>query len=97
MPVKELGLGTLAHGVNAQQDLLQQFRCVELMTAPVVLFVLLLNQLVEIGEDGVILGFQAAEVRVVADAPPGVQLAHHDFDCVNMAVGKVLVGPEEIF
>ena len=44
MPVEELSLGALAHGVEAQQDLLQQFRCVELVAVPIVLSVLLLNE-----------------------------------------------------
>ena len=51
VPVEELRLSALAHGVEAQQDLLQQFRRIELVAVPIVLFVFLLDQFVEIGED----------------------------------------------
>ena len=86
MPIKELGLRPLAHGVEPQQDLLQQFRCVQLMLALIVLSVLLLNELIEVGEDGVILRLEASEVCAVTDAPFGVQLAHHDLNGVDVAV-----------
>lgn len=51
VPVEELSLGALAHGVEAQQDLLQQFRCVELVAVPIVLSVLLLNEFIEVGKE----------------------------------------------
>ena len=91
MPVEELSLGALAHGVEAQQDLLQQFRCVELVAVPIVLSVLLLNEFIEVGKDGIVLGLEAGEVGAVADAPFGVQLAHHDLNGVDVAVGTTII------
>ena len=46
--VEKLGLRPLTHGVEAQQDLLQQFCRVQLMPALIVLSVLLLNEFVEV-------------------------------------------------
>ena len=86
MSIEELGFGALAHGVEPQQDLLQQFRRVQLMLALIVLSVLLLNEFIEVGKDGIVLGLEAGEVGAVADAPFGVQLAHHDLNGVDVAV-----------
>ena len=86
VPIEELGLCTLTHGVEPQQDLLQQFRRVQLMLALIVLSVLLINEFIEVGKDGIVLGLEAGEVGAVADAPFGVQLAHHDLNGVDVAV-----------
>ena len=86
MPIEELGLGALAHGVEPQQDLLQQFRRVELVLALIILSVLLLDEFIEVGEDGIVLGLETGEVGAVADVPFGVQLAHHDLNGVNVAI-----------
>jgi hypothetical protein len=55
MTVEKLALRTLTHGVEPQQDVLKQFRCVELKLLRVVGFVFPLDQLIEIGEDWIVL------------------------------------------
>jgi hypothetical protein len=55
MTVEKLALRALTHGVEPQQDVLKQFRCVELILLRVVGFVFRLDQRIEIGEDGIIL------------------------------------------
>ena len=56
------------------------------MLALIVLSVLLINEFIEVGKDGIVLGLEAGEVGAVADAPFGVQLAHHDLNGVDVAV-----------
>ena len=46
MPVEELGVGALAHGVQAQQHLLQELLGVELVLTGVVGLELLLNEII---------------------------------------------------
>ena len=62
MPVEELGVGALAHGVQPQQHLLQELLGVELVLTGVVGLELLLNEIVEVGEDGIVLRAHPAEV-----------------------------------
>ncbi|MPM20666.1 hypothetical protein SDC9_67102 [bioreactor metagenome] len=55
MTVEKLALRALTHGVEPQQDVLKQFRCVELELLRVVGFIFRLDQLIEIGENGIVL------------------------------------------
>ena len=52
MPVEELGIGALAHGVQPQQHLLQELLGVELVTVGVVGLEFLLNEIVEVPSSG---------------------------------------------
>ena len=54
MPVEELAFRALAHGVKPKQDLLQKLRRVELILLRIEGFVLRFNQLIEIGENGIV-------------------------------------------
>ena len=63
-----LGVGALAHGVQSQQYLLQEFLGVELMLTGVVGLELLLNQVIEVGKDGIVLRTHPAEVGLLVDA-----------------------------
>ena len=95
--VEELGIGALAHGVQPQQHLLQKFLCVERVTAGIVRVKLLLHQVVEVGEDGVVLRAHLRKVGVLGDAELLVQLGEHDFDGVDVGIAEILVGSEEVF
>ena len=71
MSIEELCFGALAHGVEAQQDLLQQFLCVQLVLGFIVLPVLLFNEFIEVREDGIVLGLETGEGGIVADVLDG--------------------------
>ena len=78
--VEKLALRPLAHGVKTQQNFLQNGGGVELILSLIKIPVLLLDERVQVREDGIILRGQAAEIGAVADAPSFVKPAHHDFD-----------------
>ncbi|MPM43416.1 hypothetical protein SDC9_90089 [bioreactor metagenome] len=96
MAVEKLTFRAHAHGVKPQQDFLQKLRRVELVFGFVVALVLGFNQGIEVGQNGVVRGGKALEIGAVADSELFVQLAQHDFNGVNVAVGKIFVAPEEI-
>ena len=94
--VEELALRAPAHGVEAQQDLLQQLSWVEGILLAVVVSVRLLDHVIEIGEDWIIPGRQGLEVGIVVHAPLDVQPPQHQLNGINMLVCKILIGPEEV-
>ena len=96
MPVEELGVGALAHGVQPQQHLLQKLLGVELVTVGVVGLKFLLDEIVEVGEDGIVLRAHPAEVGALGDAELMIQLGQHDLDGVDVCVAEILVGPEKV-
>ena len=97
MSVEELGIGALAHGVQPQQYLLQKLLGVERVTAGVIVVKLLLHQVVEVGEDGVVFRVHLRKVGVLGDAELLVQLGEHDFDGVDVGIAEILIGSEEVF
>ncbi|MPM17547.1 hypothetical protein SDC9_63943 [bioreactor metagenome] len=97
MPVEEFALGALAHGVESQQNFLQKFQRIKLVFFSVIVLILILNQRVQVREDGILLRGQHGEIRAVADAPFVIELAQHNFDHVDVAVSKILVATEKIF
>ena len=94
--VEKLALRPLAHGVKTQQNFLQNGGGVELILSLIKIPVLLLDERVQVREDGIILRGQAAEIGAVADVPSFVKPAHHDFDNIDLAVGEALVGAEKV-
>ena len=97
MTVEKLSVGALAHGVQAQQHLLQEFFGIELVAAGVVGLVLLLNQVIQVGENGIVCGAHPAEVGTLGDTKLLVQLGQHDLDGVDMGIAEILVGTEKVF
>lgn len=97
MPVEEFALGALAHGVEPQQNFLQKLQRIKLVFFSVIVLKLILNQRVQVRENGIVLRGQLGEIRAVADAPFVIELAQHNFDHVDVAVGKILVATEKIF
>lgn len=73
-----------------------QLGCVELVFRFVVALVFSFDELVQIREDGVILGLHSTEIGAVADAPLGVELAQHDLDGVDMPVIEILVAAKKV-
>ena len=53
--VEEFRLRALTHGVKTEEDLLQKFCRVQLVSVCIIPLILLLNKVIEVGEDGVIL------------------------------------------
>ena len=86
MAVEELALRAPAHGVETQQDLLQQFPWVEGILLAVIISVRLLDHVIEVGEDWIIPGRQGLEVGIVVHAPFGVQPPQHQLNGINMPV-----------
>ena len=84
--VEELALRAPAHGVEAQQDLLQQFPWVEGILLAVIVSVRLLDHVIEVGEDWIIPGRQGLEVGIVVHAPFGVQPPQHQLNGINVPV-----------
>ena len=96
MAVEEFALCAHAHGVEPQQNFLQQFRRVELIFGFVIALKLVLNKGVKVGQNGIVCGCQSSKIGTVADAEFFVQLAQHDFNGVNMAVREILIASKEI-
>ena len=96
MPVEELGVSALAHGVQPQQHLLQELLGVELVTVGIVGLEFLLNEIVEVGQDGIVLRAHPAEVGLLVDAEFPIQLGQHDLDGIDVCVAEILVGPEKV-
>jgi hypothetical protein len=84
--VEKLGLRSLAHGVEPETDFPQGIRRIELAAVLVEILVFRFDEVIQIGQDGIILRLQAVEVAVVGDAPFLVELAQHDFDGVDFPV-----------
>ena len=96
MAVEELAFSAPAHGVEAQQDFLQQFPRVQRVFLSVIVLVGVLDHIVEVGEDGEIIGSHGLEIRVIVESPLPVQPFQHQLDGVDVAVRKVLIGPEKV-
>ena len=67
------------------------------MLSCIVVLVLALDQVIQVGEDGIVLGTQSAEAALVIDSPLCVELGHHDLDGVDVTVVEILVAAEEVF
>ena len=84
--VEELAFGSPAHGVEAQQDFLEQFSWVERVLLAVVVPVRFLDHVVEVGKNGIIRGSQGLEIGIVIHAPFGVQPPQHQLNGINVPV-----------
>ena len=81
--------------MQAQQHLLQQL--LRIQRTRLVLGQLLLHEVIQIGEDGVVLRYKLAQVRLLRNAPTGIQFGQHDLYGVQLWVGEIFVRPEEVF
>ena len=86
MSIEKLRVRALAHGVQPQQHLTQDLLGVELVGGHVIAFVLRLDQVIEIREDGVVLRAHTAEIGPLCDAPFPIQLGEHDLNGVDMGI-----------
>ena len=96
MPIEELCVRTLAHRVQSQQDFLQELLRIEQMGVGIVAFEFFFDQVIEVGEDWVVLRSHTAEVGSLCDAPFRVELGYHDLNGVDMGITEILIGPEEV-
>ena len=96
VPVEELALRSLAHGVESQQDLLEQLLGVQRVLLLFIVLVGVLHNFIEVREDGKVLGPHGLEVRVVVQPPGFVQPLQHQLNGINVPVREVLVGAEEV-
>ena len=92
--VEERRVRTYAQGVQPQQHLLQQLPCIQ--AAFPVIHQLVVDERVQVGQDGVVLRLELAEVCSLRDAPLAVQLGQHDLNGIQLRVGEFLVGAEEV-
>ena len=97
MAVEVPGLHPAAQGVQAQTQLLQDFFGIQVLFLPVICLIFLLRQLIQIGENGVLVWRQSLEIGLVRDTELLVQLCQQHFQRVQMGVGEILVSPEEVF
>ena len=81
--------------MQAQQHLLQQLLRVQ--RTRFVLGQLLLHEVIQIRENGVVLRGKLAQVCLLRNAPTGIQFGQHDLYGVQLRVGEILVGPKEVF
>ena len=96
MPVEELGLRPLTHGMQPQEDVLQKLRRIKLPFLFIKAFVFRLDKIVHLRKGWVILRPQQFKIRLVTQAPALVQLLQHDLDHIDLPVREVLVTAEEI-
>ena len=96
MAAEEFCLRALAHGVKAEEDLLQKLCRVQLVSVRIIPLILLLNKVIEVRKDGVSLRLQAAEVSGIADAPLFIQAANHNLNGINVPVAEIFVGAEKV-
>ena len=94
MPVEEWCVRAHAQGVQSQQHLLQQFPRIQAAFPVIHQFVI--DERVQVGQDGIVLRLELTEVRFFRDAPLLIQLGQHDLDGIQLRVGELLVGAKEI-
>ena len=82
--------------MQPQQHLTQDLLGVKLVGGHVIAFVLRLDQVIEIREDGIVLRAHTAEIGPLCDAPFSIQLGEHDLNGVDMGIREILVGAEEV-
>ena len=92
--VEELSIRISAPGMEPQQNLLQKLFCIELILTTTIVPTLILDP---VREDGIVIGFQTAEVGAVGNAKLSIELGQYDFDGVDVCIQEVLIGMEEVF
>ena len=95
MPVEKAGVGALAHGVQSQQQIPQHLLRVEGVRC-VVGLVGVMNDFVQVGENGVILRTHPCKIGAVRDPPFLIELFYHQLQCVDAGRVKALVDAEDI-
>ena len=97
MSVEEHAFRADAHGAQAQQNLLQQIPGIEGMSLVFVILIGAFHHVIEVGENRVILRPQRGEVRIIRHAAFPVHPFQHQFNGVDVRIGEVPVGAEEVF
>ena len=97
MPIEELCVRTLAHGVQPQQDFLQELFRIEQMGVGIVAFEFFFDQVIEVREDRIVFRSHAAEVASLRDSPFRIELGYHNLNGVDVGIAEILIGPEEVF
>ena len=83
--------------MEPQQNLLQQLFGIEGELLHVIVPVSILDHIVQVGENGERCRLHCFEVRVIRQTPVCIQPLQHQFDGVDMPVGKILIGLKEVF
>ena len=96
VPIEELCVRTLAHGVQSQQNFLQELLRIEQMGVGIVAFEFFFDQVIEIRENRIVLRAHTAEIGPLCDAPFRVELGYHDLNGVDMGIREILVGAKEV-
>ena len=66
------------------------------MLTDIVVFEFLLDEVVKVGENGIVLRTHPAEVGALGDAELLIQLGQHDLNGIDMRIAEILIGPEEV-
>ena len=96
VPVEKPAFIPNAHGVQPQTDFAQQFPCEQRCFSVLRLSVFFLGETVEVGENWVIGRAEVGEICRSPDTEILIQLGQQDADCIQLRVGEVLIGSEEI-
>ena len=85
-----------AHGVEPQQEFPQQLPGIQRAVLPVIVFIGVLQDGVQILRNGPVLRPHGREVRLVRNAPFPVQPLQHQLQGIHLLMGEGLVGPEKV-
>ena len=85
-----------AHGVEPQQEFPQQLPGIQRAVLPVIVFIGVLQDGVQILRNGPVLRPHGREVCLVRNAPFPVQPLQHQLQGIHLLVGEGLVGPEKV-
>ena len=94
--VEELRFSTLAHGVDSETDFTEKLFGEERLGACFVLVELFLSQGIQVFHNRIVGILDLGEVGVVVDSEVVVQLRYEDLERIDVCVGEVLVGTEEV-
>lgn len=97
MAVEESGVCPLAHGVEAQQQVPEHLSGVQLEFL-LLLIVLIgcLNDVIQVGEGGIVCWDPCCEVRLVGNPPALVEPLDHQLQCIDVRGIKVFIDPEDV-
>ena len=96
MSVEKLAFRTLAHGVDSETDFTEKLFGEERLGTCFVLVELFLCQGIQVFHNRIVGVLDLGEVGVVVDAEVVVQLRYEDLERIDVCVGKILVGTEEV-
>ena len=97
MAVEESSVCPSAHGVEAQQQVPEHLPGVQLEFLLLLIVIIgCLNNVIQVGEDGIVGRSHLREVRLVGNSPTLVQPLDHQLQGVDVRRVEVLIDPEDV-